>query len=313
MQSLARVVRRLYSTKPPQPPLQKAATALPRHAAAAREASAPLAVRERRARKHPDLLPPPDSDLTPSEYSSYRRRLAKGELMDDHGKDMSEAEWLDALNEKRSRLRGVKLVEKGGQKQMEVVGQKVYLPNVIFRMVRNHTPNGQPYNPYEATFRVPQSITKTDVRSYLASVYGVKTTYIRTANYISPLRRTRMGMRPVGRHRTYKRAVVGLVDPFYYPLDMEDMDKVAKKERVAWLEEKFALKALVRWRRYELVRATQSGSKGWRLTGHMRRDKILQAVARRRMITRQEIEGIKTEIAEKRAAGKQVLTERVRS
>ena len=305
MQPLRRVVQRLYSTKPP-----KAASALPKHAAAAREASAPLAVKERRARKHPDLLPPPDSDLTPSEFSHYRRQLAKGELMDEHGRDLSEAEWLDALNERRSRLRGIKLVQKkGGQKQTEVVGQKVYLPNIIFRMVRNHTPAGKPYNPYEATFRVSQSITKTDIRSYLAAAYGVKTTYIRTANYLSPLRRTRMGMRPVGRHRTYKRAVVGLVDPFYYPLDMEDMDKTGRKERMAWLEEKFALKALVRWRRYELVRSTQSGSKGWRFTGHLRRDKILQAVARRRMITRQEIEGIKEEIAEKRAAGKQVLAE----
>lgn len=302
MQSLRRVVQRLYSTK--------AASALPKHAAAAREASAPLAVRERRAHKHPDFLPSPDSDLTPSEYSHYRRQLAKGQLMDDHGRDLSEAEWLDALNEKRSRLRGIKLVQKkGGHKQTEVVGQRVYLPNVILRMVRNHTPAGKPYNPYEATFRVSQSITKTDIRSYLAAAYGVKTTYIRTANYISPLRRTRMGLRPVGRHRTYKRAVVGLVDPFYYPLDMEDMDRVAKKERVAWLEEKFALKALVRWRRYELVRSTQSGSKGWRLTGHLRRDKILHAVARRRMITRQEIEGIKEEIAQTRAAGKQVLVE----
>ncbi|KAJ2966781.1 hypothetical protein NUW54_g13706 [Trametes sanguinea] len=47
-------------------------------------------------------------------------------------------------------------------------------------MVRNHTPPGQPYNPYEATFRVPQSVTKTDIRSYLLAVYGVQTTYIRT-------------------------------------------------------------------------------------------------------------------------------------
>ncbi|KAI6126066.1 hypothetical protein EDD16DRAFT_1516866 [Pisolithus croceorrhizus] len=215
-------------------------------------------------------------------------------------------------NEKCSRLRGTKLVGKGNQRQVEVVGQKIYLPNVIFRTVRNHTPKGKPYNPYEATFRVPHSITKTDIRSYLSAVYGVKTTYIRTANYTSPLRRTRMGLRPVGRYRTYKRAVVGLVDPFYYPLDMEDMDKVARKEREAWLE-KFTLKGLARWRRYELVRTTQSGSKSWRFTGHLRRDKILQAIARRRMITRMEIEGIKAEIAEKRAAWKQILMEKVKS
>ncbi|KAI6126069.1 hypothetical protein EDD16DRAFT_1473750, partial [Pisolithus croceorrhizus] len=244
------------------------------------------------------------------EFSSYRRRLGKGELMTEKWRDLTEAEWLDALNEKRWRLHGTKLVGKGNQRQVEVVGQKTYLPNVIFRTVRNHTPKGKPYNPYEATFRVPQFITKIDIRSCLSAVYDVKTTYIRTANYISPLRRTRMGLRPVGRYRTYKCAVVGLVDPSYYPLDMEDMDKDARKEREAWLEEKFSL---VRWRRYELVRTTQSGSKGWRFTGHLRRDKILQAVARRRMITRMEIEGIKAEIAEKRAAGKQILMEKVKS
>lgn len=269
-----------------------------------------MAVRERRARKHPDLLPPPTSDLTPTEYSRYRRHLAKGTLGNKGGKDVSEAEWLDALNAKRTRLRGVKVTESG---RTEVVGEKVYLPNIIFRMVRNHTPKGQAYNPYEATFRLPQSITKTDVRSYLLTMYGVKTTYIRTANYISPLRRTRMGMRPVGSHRTYKRAVVGLVDPFYYPQDMEDMDKVARKEREKWLEEKFSLKALGRWKRYERVRSTQAGSKTWRLTGHLRRDKILHAVARRRLITRQEIEEIRVENAEKRAAGKQILNEKIKS
>ncbi|KAI6167413.1 hypothetical protein EDD17DRAFT_1751975 [Pisolithus thermaeus] len=250
-----------------------------------------MTVLERRSRVQPDVLPPPDSDLTPPEFSSYRRQLAKGELMAEQGRDFTKGE--------------------GSQKQV-IVGQKICLPNVMFRAARNHTPKGKPYNPYEATFRVPQSITKTDIRPYLSAVYGVKTTYIRTANYISPLRRTRMGLRPVRRYRTYKRAVVGLVDPFYYPLDMEDMDKVARREREAWLE-KFTLKALVRWRRYELVRTTQSGSKGWRFTGHLRRDKILQAFARRRMITRMEIEGINAEIAGKRAVEKQILMEKVKS
>ena len=57
--------------------------------------------------------------------------------------------------------------------EAEVVGQKIFLPNIIFKLVRNHTPAGQPYNPYEATFRVPPSVTKTDVRAYLLAVYGV--------------------------------------------------------------------------------------------------------------------------------------------
>ncbi len=46
-----------------------------------------------------------------------------------------------------------------------MVGEKVYLPNIIFRLVPNFTPLGKPYNSHEATFRIPQSVTKTDVRA----------------------------------------------------------------------------------------------------------------------------------------------------
>ncbi|KIJ20636.1 hypothetical protein PAXINDRAFT_174149 [Paxillus involutus ATCC 200175] len=313
MQSLGRVVRRFYATKPPLLPRTLAESALPLHAAKARDASTPMAVRERRQKKSPEFLPPPDSDLTPTEYSTYMRQLAKGQLRQRDGRQLTEAEWLDALNEKRSRVRGVKVQEKKtGGTETRVLGQKIYLPNIIFKMVRNYTPRGQPYNPYEATFRIPQSVTKTDVRSYLASAYGVKITYIRTANYISPLRRTRVGLRPVGSHRTYKRAVVGLVDPFYYPQDLEDMDNVERKQREKWLEERFALKAITRWRRYEMVRMSQSGSKSkyWRLTGHLRRDKILEAIARRRAITARDLEQVQMELADRRASGQPILREK---
>ena len=102
---------------------------------------------------------------------------------------------------------------------MQVVGEKVYLPNIIFRLVPNFTSPGKPYNPYEGTFRIPQSVTKTYVRAYLAAMYGVQTTYIRTDNYFAPVRRAWNGawVRAGRSYRTYKRAVVGLVEPFYYP------------------------------------------------------------------------------------------------
>ncbi|KAF8449479.1 hypothetical protein L210DRAFT_3524930 [Boletus edulis BED1] len=177
-------------------------------------------------------------------------------------------------------------------------------------MVRNYAPQGKPYNPYEATFRIPPSVTKTDVRSYLWAVYGVKTTYIRTANYISPLRRTQLGMRPVGSHRTYKRAVVGLVDPFYYPQDMEDMDKREREKREKWLEERFALKLVTRMKRHELIRMSQAGSKTWRFTGHVRRDKILQSIARRRALDARDLKQVETELAERRAAGHAILRDK---
>lgn len=312
MQSVGRVLRRFYATKPPP-------SALPPHAVRAREASTPLAVRERRLKKAPHLLPPPDSPLTPTEHATYTRLLAKGQLRQKDGHVPTPAEWLDALNARRSRIRGITskvtpapdgTTPDSTHARTRVVGQKIYLPNIVFKMVRNHTPKGTPYNPYEATFRIPPSVTKTDVRSYLWTVYGVKTTYIRTANYISPLRRTRLGLRPVGSHRTYKRAVVGLVDPFYYPQDMEDMDKLERKKREKWLEERFALKLVTRMRRHELIRMSQSGSKTWRLTGHVRRDKILQSIARRRALDARDLEQVETELAGRRAAGHAILRDK---
>ncbi|KAG2082529.1 hypothetical protein BD769DRAFT_1544063 [Suillus cothurnatus] len=292
MEALCRVARRLYSTQPPE----RAASTLPKLAAVARDASTPMAVRERRERKRDHLKPPTDSDLTPSEYSGYRRALAKGELMDQR------AQWLDALNERRTRLRGLKVTDNNGEKELEVVGQRIYLPNIIFRMVRNHTPTGKAYNPYEATFRVPMSITKTDVRSYLSAVYGVKTTYIRTANYFSPLYRRYNGAKATRSYRTYKRAVVGLVDPFYYPEAMEDMTAGDRKKRMEWLNEKDGGDM-------KLVRTSLSGSKNWRFTGHLRRDKILKAVARNRSRMLREVEDVKEELADKRAQGIRIFSD----
>ena len=303
MQTVARVLRRSYATKP-----TTAATALPPHAALARDASTPLAVRARRLKKPPHLLPPPDSPLTPTEHATYMRQRAKGNLRQKDGHVPTPAEWLDALNARRSRLRGI--VHDPSKHTTRVVGQKIYLPNTLFKMVRNFTPQGKPYNPYEATFRIPPSVTKTDVRSYLATVYGVKTTYIRTANYIAPLRRTQLGMRPVGSHRTYKRAVVGLVDPFYYPQDMEEMNALERKKREKWLEERFALKLVTRMRRHELIRMSQAGSKTWRFTGHVRRDKILQSIAKRRALDERDLKQVEAELAERRAAGHAILRDK---
>jgi large subunit ribosomal protein L23 len=286
------LLRRLY-----------ASTALPPHAARARAASTPLAVRARRLKKPPALLPPPDSPLTPTEHATYMRHRAKGQLRKIDGQLPSPAEWLDALNARRTRLRGIVAAR--------VVGQKIYLPNTLFKLVRNHTPSGS-YNPYEATFRIPPSVTKTDVRSYLSAVYGVKTTYIRTANYISPLRRTPLGLRPVGSHRTYKRAVVGLVDPFYYPQNMADMDKWERTKREKWLEERFALKLVTRMRRHELIRMSQAGSKTWRLTGHVRRDKILQSIAKRRALDARDLDQVEAELAQRREAGHPILRDKGR-
>jgi len=136
------------------------------------------------------------------------------------------------------------------------VGRKVYLPNIIFRLMPNHTPKGEPYNPYEATFRIPQSVTKTDIRSYLMAMYGLKVTYIRTDNYFSPI--IRRPFQPKGRHdskRTYKRAVVGLDSPFVFPEMMEDMSLAERESRQKYLNETFYLDLIEKDRREAQVRS----------------------------------------------------------
>ena len=147
--------------------------------------------------------------------------------------------------------------EEGTEEQ--VVGQRIYLPNVVFTLVRNHTPPGAPYNPYEATFRVPQSITKTDIRGYLAAVYGVQTTYIRTDNYSA---KTNVVGTPVS--SAYKRAVVGLVEPFYFPKAMEDMGAEERTKREEWLEENFRIQGGKDDKKLMQLLLTRKKSEDWR-------------------------------------------------
>lgn len=282
--------RRLYST-------------LPEAAQAARTASTPRAVRIRRARKQPlpegalatDATP---EGLTPTEYARYQRHLAKAELIGPDGRDLTEKEWLDKLDERRSRIRGVAVTKTDEQAEAEVVAQKVYLPNVIFRLVRNHTPPGKPYNPYEATFRIPQSVTKTDIRSYLSAVYGVKTTYIRTDNYLAPIP---LQGRSKKKQRTYKRAVVGLVDPFYYPQALEDMSAAERETRKQWLEENFKVEEGRRMRIMSMKKMNRN-TRGFMKKPDISsgRDNILRRIMASRAKREGEVEKTKEEIRELR-------------
>lgn len=255
------ILRQTYSTKASD-------TVLSELAKVARTASTPLAVRFRR-RKQFGPVQEGTSDslkkgLTPSEKARYTRLKATGQLPKNSvtNRELSERDWLAHVNARRSRVRGFtrKVRQSTGVVETEAVGRRIYLPNIILRLVRNHTPPGLPYNPYEATFRIPQSVTKTDLRSLLFAMYGVKTTYIRTDNYISPWYRTVIGWERRS-HKTYKRAVVGLVDPFYYPHRLEDMPEAKRKEREAWLEKNFMIHQNRITRKVELLRITKGGGK----------------------------------------------------
>ncbi|KDQ50775.1 hypothetical protein JAAARDRAFT_41867 [Jaapia argillacea MUCL 33604] len=307
MQSLGLSFRRLYVT-------------MPDAAKIARTSSTPRAVRMRRLgrkeRKSP--LPIGQSDatptgLTPTEAARYKRLAALGQLPNQEGtRQLTDTEWLEVLNARRTRIRGLRekkmSKENGGEIEEVIVGKKVYLPNVIFRMVRNQTPPGEPYNPYEATFRVPRNITKTDIRSYLHSIYGVAVTYIRTDNYISPLYRTIFNSKTTRSYRTYKRAVVGLVEPFYYPQMTEDMSQEDREAREQWMENNFALKAYEEMRKHEYLRLTKKSSKDWRWTsGSPQRGKILKRIADVRAAREESVKRAKDLIVKNRALGDPII------
>ena len=216
--------------------------------------STPLKVRERRAaRRIPDEKMVEDG-VTIVNRLEYEKRRARGDFLDTHlwlNGEPTPREWVDFMNTRRNRIRGRKLVTVSPTEDAdvdadanavadpdlplapprqveEIVGRPVYLPSIVMRLIPNHTPPGQPYNPWEATFYIPHhGVTKTDIRSYLWAMYGLEVTYIRTDNYY-PQIRARPGMQTKRYNKgialkSRKRAVVGLKSPFIFPNMREDM------------------------------------------------------------------------------------------
>ena len=119
-----------------------------------------------------DVFP---SGLTPTELTRYQRALPKGEFLRLDGTEPTESEWLAKLNSWQSQLCGTQeVVTSSGAMETQVMGEKIYLPNINFCLVPNFTPLGKLYNLYKATFCIPQLVAKTDVCAYLAAVYGVQ-------------------------------------------------------------------------------------------------------------------------------------------
>lgn len=98
------------------------------------------------------------------------------------------------------------------------VGSMIFLPNVIVRLVRNTVRKGDTYDAFKATFRVPLSMHKHALRSYLLAIYGLRTTWCRSAIYRAAIKRTRFGQKKIGpSNRTFKKVEVGLLEPFLFP------------------------------------------------------------------------------------------------
>ena len=181
----------------------------------------------------------------------------------------------------RSRVRGVKGSKQAairddafdGEGKVEsaetedqVIGQRIYLPNIQIRLMRNHTPANEAYDPNIATFRIPHNMTKTDLRSYLSALYGMTVTFIRTDNYFPAVKRMPGGGQvrvPIGSVKSYKRAIVGLTEPFHYPDDVDELYAQGEQmglgtqlgdERKEWIETNFQVGMLAEMKKKALMK-----------------------------------------------------------
>ncbi|KAI5476136.1 mitochondrial large subunit ribosomal protein L23 [Pseudohyphozyma bogoriensis] len=94
---------------------------------------------------------------------------------------------------------------------------KIFLPSVFMRLVRN---TGEyEHDPFTATFRTDLRLTKPDISNYLKNVYGLSITSIRTMNYLSKMKRNPVGggYSRAGGFKNYKKVLVTLTEPFWYP------------------------------------------------------------------------------------------------
>lgn len=240
--SFRRALTTIATASSSSTPLPSSAVAA---ASAAAARTAPQAVKLRRSVESSHLLPPKLEE----EFQSLR---LQGQFKGD------EASGRKAFWDRRNRVRGIR-----GE---ETVGQRIYLPNIQIRLVRNHTPPGEAYDANVATFRIPHGMTKTDLRSYLAAVYGMDVTFIRTDNYFAPVKRTQPGgqIRPEsGSKKNYKRAIVGLIEPFHYPDDVDELFAQGEKmglgsklgdERKEWIETNFQMEAMAEMKKKALMK-----------------------------------------------------------
>lgn len=216
------------------------------------KSTAPLKVQERRA-----LFPETHGrplKFTPSQEIKFQTARAEGKFPGEE--KAARQQFLDQHNMWRSRVRGHRNVKKmpddmdkvdesldtvssAGKMTLyenpfqtpaaeSLVAHRIYLPNITVQLVRNVGAPGGQYDPMIATFRIPLSMNKNDLRSYLLAVYGLHVTFIRTDIRIGSIGRTKKGkvVREGGPSNTYKRAIVGLYEPFHFPDDLAELDAI---------------------------------------------------------------------------------------
>ncbi|WVO16611.1 hypothetical protein L204_104290 [Cryptococcus depauperatus] len=348
---MSRFIKRALSTFPPRANSLPSTSNTLFPSASSVSSTLPLAVRRRRREHPPPKLssPSPLSDPALHEPNSgkkfpyalekdYRDLIRRSEFDGSLSDAELRARFLKATAEWKARIRGYAprgrkgrhsflLSSMGGQNIPEsgaivksselfqdptqIVGQRIYLPNIQIRLVRNHTPPEESYDPFIATFRIPPSMTKTDLRSYLSAVYDLQVSFIRTDNYLAPIGRGRTGevRRLGGKGRTYKRAIVGLYQPFHYPDDIEElysqgaqngMGDAMAKSRDKWLQNNFNPKVSEEMRDKALFKYYK-GSR-WRAKTQANVGVTIREIMKRRKEREQQIEqAIKDRFAPKTA------------
>ncbi|KAF8310089.1 hypothetical protein DL93DRAFT_2084842 [Clavulina sp. PMI_390] len=252
--------------------------------------STPMAVRERRAAEGiPDEKMASDG-LTVVQRLAYERRRARGDFLNNPtwpNGEPSAQEWLEYTNNRRNRLRGrvatplsarekVKAAEDANADPdvplpstvEDIVGRPIYLPDLVLRLVPNYTKPNESYNSWEATFYTSaHGVTKTDVRSYLYSTYGLEVTYIRTDNRFAPIQK-RQGLPTVRSNKgialkSKKRIVVGLKEPFYFPNMREDMTTAEREAQAVTLDASVAMTAQIEERASQVRTARGMKAEPW--------------------------------------------------
>ncbi|KAL8283112.1 hypothetical protein RQP46_005890 [Phenoliferia psychrophenolica] len=144
---------------------------------------------------------------------------------------------------------------------------KIFLPSVFIRLVRNtgsHTSD-----PYTATFRTDLRLTKPDISNYLQNIYNLSISSLRTMNYSSPLKRNPIGggYSRGGGTKSYKKVIVTMTEPFWYP----------EERGREWCNEHFQREAMEEMRDRKMLKIGDGAKYGvnserYRGAGKLRKD-----------------------------------------
>ncbi|KAI1311913.1 hypothetical protein EDD11_003275 [Mortierella claussenii] len=91
--------------------------------------------------------------------------------------------------------------------------KKLYFPSTVLRLVRNAS--NVPELSNTLTFRVPPSMNKFDIKSYVSNIYKLNVLTVRTANM--PAKIAGSGGNTVLKRQKFKKAIVTIDEEFKWP------------------------------------------------------------------------------------------------